>query len=581
MNTQYPLQSVADNLASYGREGDSLLVHMNPVEVEGIAALAGGLTRNPVTGQLEAFNLWKTLVPIAASVGMNMIMPGSGALASGLGAGLGTTAVTGDLEKGLMAGITAGALGGAFGKAAEAGAGIAPDPVGVAAGIMPEASTGIGVAGTGIGIMPDALAANTALMPGMTQSVADMTLGERFAAATSDAGDLSGKLMKPSTLLPAVYGLSSLQTLALEDQQGPDVDAENEAARQAGYEDYNRAIRAAQPNLSGHTPYTGRRNTGFGGFKEGGYVKSMPHGGRTRFSNMRDFDGYGGYSGYSGPAGSSNPFGGSGGGDFGGFGGVDPIQVQANLRGVNNLSGQTPEGFMAGFHPEFKYFDNLPPGETSGVSMPTPSLQELTQQMYGSSPMNSFLVNMQPRNPSVPTPGGMADGGRVPLNTATGDFSVAPGGIANIPNEFVNPQQQAPQPQQQDIMMLAQALLSGVEGADQIVEGFIAQFGIETFKAVREMLLQAGTPNAQTEGLIAGQGGGMDDQVQGMIGDQQPVAVSPGEYIVPADVVSGLGDGSSDAGASELDQMMNNVRMARGGRMAQPPPINAPMMMPR
>jgi len=80
--------------------------------------------------------------------------------------------------------------------------------------------------------------------------------------------------------------------------------------------------------------------------------------------------------------------------------------------------------------------------------------------------------------------------------------------------------------------------------------------------------------------MIRGQGGGMDDKVPGMIGDQQPVAVSPGEFIVPADVVSGLGDGSSDAGAEKLDQMMDRVRMARGGNTKQAPSIDADRMMP-
>ena len=95
------------------------------------------------------------------------------------------------------------------------------------------------------------------------------------------------------------------------------------------------------------------------------------------------------------------------------------------------------------------------------------------------------------------------------------------------------------------------------------------------------MILQSMEPNAQTEGMIKGQGGGMDDQVMGTIGGQQPVAVSPGEYIVPADVVSGLGDGSSDAGAQELDRMKDGVRMARGGTTNQPPPFDARRVMPR
>jgi hypothetical protein len=77
-------------------------------------------------------------------------------------------------------------------------------------------------------------------------------------------------------------------------------------------------------------------------------------------------------------------------------------------------------------------------------------------------------------------------------------------------------------------------------------------------------------PGAQTQGMLEGPGGGMDDQIPGMIGNQQPVAVSPGEFIVPADVVSGLGDGSSDAGAVKLDNMMSDVSMAKTGGIMQP-----------
>ena len=119
------------------------------------------------------------------------------------------------------------------------------------------------------------------------------------------------------------------------------------------------------------------------------------------------------------------------------------------------------------------------------------------------------------------------------------------------------------------------------EQGQKIIDMFIQRYGPDVFRKVREMVLQAIQPNAQTEGMVQGPGGGMDDQVRGMIGAQQPVAVSPGEYIVPADVVSGLGDGSSDAGAQELDQMAQKVRMARGGSTMQPPAIEASRYMPR
>jgi hypothetical protein len=190
-----------------------------------------------------------------------------------------------------------------------------------------------------------------------------------------------------------------------------------------------------------------------------------------------------------------------------------------------------------------------------------------------------------------------AAGGEVMLNMGDVQAPVAPGGIAGIQNEYtempentqqpMQPMQQATQqapaePSQEDITMLAGALLGKAEGnADKIVEGFIQKYGNELFLIFRQMILEQSTPNAQTAGMIEGQGGGMDDQVQGTIGGQQPVAVSPGEYIVPADVVSGLGDGSSDAGARELDAMMDRTRMARGGNTTQPPPFDARRVLPK
>jgi len=169
----------------------------------------------------------------------------------------------------------------------------------------------------------------------------------------------------------------------------------------------------------------------------------------------------------------------------------------------------------------------------------------------------------------------MQAGGEVPIRTPMGETTVPAGGIANMPTEF-----SASMPTEQEFNMLISAIAGQADNADQIIEMFIERYGVDMFSQIREMVLQSIVPNAQTEGMIEGNGSGMDDMVGGMIGDQQPVAVSPGEYIVPADVVSGLGDGSSDAGAEELDQMMSRVRMARGGTTEQAPPIDAKRMMP-
>ena len=119
------LDVLAQHLATKGRNGDTMLVHMTPGEVHGLHALAlahgGQLTINPDTGLPEA-NFLKKLLPMIAGAALNFFAPGIGTAiggALGLGGAAGsaiavggiTGLATGSLQKGLMAGL--GAYGGA------------------------------------------------------------------------------------------------------------------------------------------------------------------------------------------------------------------------------------------------------------------------------------------------------------------------------------------------------------------------------------------------------------------------------------------------------------------------------------
>tara|TARA_R110000803_G_scaffold3216_1_gene10924 strand:- start:30855 stop:31463 length:609 start_codon:yes stop_codon:yes gene_type:complete len=190
---------------------------------------------------------------------------------------------------------------------------------------------------------------------------------------------------------------------------------------------------------------------------------------------------------------------------------------------------------------------------------------------------SAFWAEAKKQNPSA----FMAEGGDVTLQSDLGPMQVAGGGIAQLPTTFTPPSDGPAQPAPEEVKMVAMAVLGRIDNAGQVIEAFVQRYGAEQFRALRQMVLQSVTPNAQTEGMIQGQGGGMDDLVPGMMGDQQPMATSPGEYIVPADVVSGLGDGSSEAGSQELDGMMDRVRMARGGTTQQAPPTDAGRLLPR
>ena len=69
--------------------------------------------------------------------------------------------------------------------------------------------------------------------------------------------------------------------------------------------------------------------------------------------------------------------------------------------------------------------------------------------------------------------------------------------------------------------------------------------------------------------MLKGPGDGMSDNIPATIAGKQPARLADGEFVVPADVVSHLGNGSTDAGAKQLYAMMNRVRKARTGNQKQ------------
>ena len=81
--------------------------------------------------------------------------------------------------------------------------------------------------------------------------------------------------------------------------------------------------------------------------------------------------------------------------------------------------------------------------------------------------------------------------------------------------------------------------------------------------------------------LLKGPGDGMSDNIPAVIGNKQPARLADGEFVIPADVVSHLGNGSTEAGAKKLHGMMDNVRKARTGRKSQGKQINADKYLPK
>jgi hypothetical protein len=80
--------------------------------------------------------------------------------------------------------------------------------------------------------------------------------------------------------------------------------------------------------------------------------------------------------------------------------------------------------------------------------------------------------------------------------------------------------------------------------------------------------------------MLKGPGDGMSDSIPATIGNKQPARLADGEFVVPADVVSHLGNGSTDAGAKKLYGMMDRIRKARTGKKKQAPAVKANKYLP-
>jgi hypothetical protein len=240
---------------------------------------------------------------------------------------------------------------------------------------------------------------------------------------------------------------------------------------------------------------------------------------------------------------------------------MPPIPQRAPIPPIDTIVPPMPNELSVLFTPP----PVVPPVQNPFIQLPTPPMRD---DFMSIERLSDFPARME-EGKQIPDD---AKGLQALAKTEKGKeavrqmgFELQMGGMAPSPDE---------------IQQLQMAVLGQIPNNDEVISIFIDKYGNEMFMMIREQILNP-TGNAQTQGMIEGMGGGMDDQVLGMIGSQQPVAVSPGEYIIPADVVSGLGDGSSDAGAKELDGLLNRVRQERTNTTKQPKELNKGKVLPK
>jgi len=146
------------------------------------------------------------------------------------------------------------------------------------------------------------------------------------------------------------------------------------------------------------------------------------------------------------------------------------------------------------------------------------------------------------------------------------------------------------EPEEKKARQIVQDAMEAIRGVGDDPEGslntYLAYYGKDALKDLYKRMsgkeeVEEEDNYEPPEGMIKGPGNGMDDMATArMAHGGQKVLLSNDEFIIPADVVSGLGDGSSESGARKLYAMMDRVRMDRTGNKKQPGKVKDVRVLP-
>lgn len=449
---------LAQGLASLGRYGDSMLMHVSPAEVAGLSAL-GKMTghklhTNPHTGMPEAFDFGSFLTSLLPTLAGFMV---GGPAGAGLGLKAGTTAATiapiaagmatgaavaGAKGDNVLMGTLMGGLGGYGGGNMGSAFSAATNP-----GIT---NTISGNVGESLATQADKLASNTAL-----NTVKGGTTGIDFSQLAQGGGGAPGVTLSPSDLAKGAIG----------ETRG--------------------TLDAFTPQAAGGT------------------------------SSMMDTAG----------------------------------------RFVENLGGTGPAALTLGA-------PTVMAGYEAGMFTPKidTSLEEKRKAEENKyKDPRTGLLNLAQSSPGLR----LATGGTVNTNSST----ISSGGIQDLYG--TNDQTTGTQDLSKDGYGIGRLENLASQGSNaKAADSFYAMGGPIAFA------------KGGHQGYLDGAGDGMSDSIPATIEGKQPARLADGEFVIPADVVSHIGNGSSKAGSKQLYAMLDRIRKARTGHTKQGKEIKPNKYMP-
>ena len=542
------LQQAAQHLAAQGRGKDTTLVHMTPNEVRGLQQIAmaagGSLSVNPSTGLPEAGFL-DDMMPMI--IGAGLIAATGGAAAPGVLAGMtpgmiglgvgGVQALrTGNLMEGVKAGL------GAYG-----GAGLAGGLMGMGAtspGIMEAANA----SADPIGSLAQAKQATVpltgfdALQSGAQQAMSDPTSALRSmggGSALKGAGMVAGAaapfLLQEDDSTPPPTTSDKDMGQRYSYSAGPTTPFPQPNVPRAGspeqFQSFGKEQRFFTP---GYTKINADQAKSLYGFAEGGETTFKYDPGKQQYEAIKQGQsrspttqelvnssvgsGRVDSGGGGGPGSSSSSNSSSGYGDFG-LGAIGAGQALSSYGDI--LGGLAPGGMLAGL---------------VGAGMLASGIGQLGEAEAGAHSMGGdFSGHAGFDAGSFGYGGGMGSG----ADTSGGYGGSAAGDAA-----------------------------MGGPGGDASGGGDAAGGGGEANGGLMHAYAAGGGYNLgdYSDGgrLLRGPGDGVSDSIPATIGKKQPARLADGEFVVPARIVSELGNGSTEAGARKLYAMMDRVQSARG-----------------
>lgn len=545
------MHNLAKHLQSAGRGEDKVLVHMTPKEVGGLQSLAmahgGSLTINPQTGLPEA-GLLSKLLPMIAGFALGPAGFGvfQSAMNAGLAVGAATTAATGSLRNGLMAGL--GAYGGAglgqglasmgsttaqaatpavTNAASTAATQLAPTAVPT---VSNAAASTLGNSSQLAGVGVENFATPTAFQTGSVLPSAAATpassfaqIGSGFKNSLSADGlsSLSSSMAANAPYSQEALGISALNA-ARGDPKMPEKDKSLIRPYDFSYnptgvdqEEYSGSAERTyfNPTFTARKPYEapGPEYMAVGGAVEDMSAQNSLSGNMMYPQANLQTDMY------ANPA-MQRPM------------GVDIIKSGMDAP-VNPYSGEAR--FAEGGKTAGKYWSGTAYLDANPKAKGATDVKQSSKYNYDPKTMQFSQAGTSKTSGGVASP--------IMQPQAPAQHMMQP---VNIP-VYQTPEQQLGLGGFYDTMNQQLGQMGGYQG--YAAGGGVSHLG----------------DYSDGGRLLRGPGDGVSDSIPAQIGEKQPARLADAEFVIPARIVSEIGNGSTDAGARRLYAMMDRVQNAR------------------